>query len=73
MRQFGVAEKDATKQKVLSFNSVSLIRKYGDQNRIYPYLTLQTAKLFPLKRVPAIFITVFKGLLTSSEDPVQKY
>ena len=23
----------------------------GDQNRIYPSLTLQTAKLFPLKRV----------------------
>ena len=38
-------------QKVLSFQEVYQKTQNGDQNRIYPSLTLQTARFFPLKRV----------------------
>ena len=43
---FWRAEKDATKQKVLSFQEVGQKRKM-----VVPSLTLQTSKFFPLKRV----------------------
>ena len=45
------AGKDAIKQKVLSLQEVAKKMQNGDTNRIYSTLTLQTAKLFPLKRV----------------------
>ena len=50
--QFSItAEKDASFAKSSVLSGSWTKTQNGDQNRIYTFLTLQTAKFFPLKRV----------------------